>query len=76
MHYGDAQEFGEILKDMVFGEGGMALVRVGMTLERFPPHLLASEGGSGSLIIDEKKIFWEELAASKYFFKSTFLFVL
>ena len=31
VQYGDAQEFGEILKDMVFGEGGVALVCVGMT---------------------------------------------
>ena len=31
MQYGDAKEFSEILKDMVFGEGGMAVVRVRMT---------------------------------------------
>ena len=31
MQYGDAQEFGEILKDVVFGEGGVALVCVWMT---------------------------------------------
>ena len=31
MHYGDAQEFGEILKDVVCGEGGVALVCVWMT---------------------------------------------
>ena len=48
----------------------------GHHLERFPPHLLATEGGSGSLIIDEKTFLWEELAASKYFYKSTFVFFL
>ena len=31
VHNGDAQEFGEILKDMVLGEGCMALVCVGKT---------------------------------------------
>ena len=41
-------------------------------LEWFPPYLLAY--GSGSLNIDEKSFLWEELAASKYFFESTFVF--
>ena len=29
MHYGDAQEFGELLEDFVLGEVGVALVGVG-----------------------------------------------
>ena len=35
--------------------------------------MLVSKGGSGSLIIDEKTVLWDEIAASKYFFKATFV---
>ena len=30
VHYGDAQEFGELLEDFVLGEVGVALVGVGV----------------------------------------------
>ena len=30
MNYGDAQEFGELLEDLVLVEGGVALVGVGV----------------------------------------------
>ena len=30
MHYGDAQEFGELLEDLILGEGGVALIGVGV----------------------------------------------
>ena len=35
-----------------------------------PPHLIASEGGSGSLEINDKTKFWEELAAKQIFLQS------
>ena len=67
MQYGNAQEFGEILKDMVFGEGGMALVCVGMTQAEdvLQQHLVPptgscakeakEEGMSNDLTISTKK---------------------
>ena len=45
MHYGDAQEFGELLEDFVLGEVGVALVGVGVAQAEdvLQQHLVDSE---------------------------------